>query len=232
MTNTRQLIEDIGFDQSFLDNVDPETIAGREIARVVTVHKDHFIINNGEKDVLAELVGKLIYGAQSPLDYPTVGDWVLANFYDETTFSVIHEILSRKTLLKRKTPGKKIDFQLIAANIDTAFIIQSLDGNFNLRRLERYLVMANEGHIRPIVLLSKCDLVTTEDIAKKIDDIHAIMPRLKVYPFSNIDTSGLEDIQGLLTPGNTYCLLGSSGVGKTTLLNHFIGESLLKTKTV
>ena len=147
-------------------------------------------------------------------------------------FSIIHEIIQRKSLLKRKTPGKKIDFQLIAANIDTACIVQSLDDNFNLRRLERYLVMINESNIRPIVLLSKSDLLTSDEVADRIGEIHKIMPRLNVQPFSNESESGLKSVKDLLTPGLTYCLLGSSGVGKTTLLNNLIGEYVFKTKTV
>jgi len=224
-------LEKFGFDKWFLDRI-PENLNGLEIARVVAVHKDRFTINNGEKDVFAELVGKLLYAAESPADLPIVGDWVVVNFYDKGTFSIIHDILPRKSLLKRKTPGKKIEFQLIAANIDAAFIVQSLDDNFNLRRLERYLVMVHEGNIKPIILLSKCDLESTEKIGKKVGEIHTLMPNLRVQPFSNKDESGLKQVRGILTPGHTFCLLGSSGVGKTTLLNNLIGESIFKTKTV
>jgi len=135
-------------------------------------------------------------------------------------------------LLKRKTPGKKIDFQLIAANIDVAFIVQSLNENFNLRRLERYLVMVKESNIQPIVLLSKSDLLSNEDIANKIAEIKKIMPHLQIVPFSNENESGLNQIKEITQPGLTYCLLGSSGVGKTTLLNNLIGQSTYKTKTV
>ena len=225
-------IEELGFDKWFQDNVDSEKLEGFEIARVIAVHKDSYTITNGKHDAFAELVGKMLYGAVSPIDYPAVGDWVLAKFYEENNFSIIHEIIQRKSLLKRKTPGKKIDFQLIAANIDIAFLVQSLDDNFNLRRLERYLVMINESNIRPIVLLSKSDLLTAEEIESRLGNIHKIMPSLHVQPFSNENESGLKSAKELLIPGLTYCLLGSSGVGKTTLLNNLIGESVFKTKTV
>jgi len=205
---------------------------GLEPARVVAVHKDSYMITTGEGEVLAELVGKILYSAISPMDYPAVGDWICAKFYDENTFSIVHRILQRKTLLKRKTPGKKIDFQLIAANIDTASLIQSLDDNFNLRRLERYLVMINESNIRPIVLLSKSDLLSSDEVADRILEIEEIMPHLQIQPFSSEDEFGLKEVRDLLNPGLTYCLLGSSGVGKTTLLNKLLGETLLKTKTV
>jgi ribosome biogenesis GTPase len=229
MTNS---IEKLGFGKWFKDNVDPVKLERFDIARVMAVHKESYTINNGENDVFAELIGKLVFSAASPVDFPAVGDWVLANFYDENTLSIIHHLLPRKSLLKRKTPGKKIDFQLIAANIDVAFIVQSLDADFNLRRLERYLVMAKESNIQPIALLSKSDLFKAEDIEKKIAQIHEAMPFLHVRPFSNKDASGLKKIADLLTARKTYCLLGSSGVGKTTLLNNLIGESLFSTKTV
>ena len=222
----------IGLDKRLLETVDLERLVQFEIARVIAVHKDSYTLSNGVVDVLAELVGKIIFSASSPVDYPAVGDWVLANFYDENSFGIIHEVLSRKSLLKRKTPGKKVAFQLIAANIDVAFIVQSLNDNFNLRRLERYLVMVNESHIQPIVLLSKSDLLASEDIATRIDEIQKIMPRLQVIPFSNENETGLSSVKGIMQSGLTYCLLGSSGVGKTTLINNLIGESIYKTKTV
>jgi ribosome biogenesis GTPase len=232
MNNIPEKLEKLGLDKCFLETVAPESLESFEIARVVAVHKDSYTISNGEVDVLAELVGKILFSASSPIDYPAVGDWVLSNFYDEYTFAIIHEILSRKSLLKRKTPGKKIDFQLIAANIDVAFIVQSLNENFNLRRLERYLVMANESSIQPIVLLSKSDLLASADIADKINEIQEVMPDLQVIPFSNENESGLDSVREIMQPGLTYCLLGSSGVGKTTLINNLIGQSTYRTKTV
>lgn len=232
MGNISNSIKKLGFDQSYLDLSTPERLEGFEIARVVAVHKDSYTISDGDNDVLAELVGKLLYSAGSPIDYPTVGDWVKVNFFDEDSFAIIHEVLPRKSLLKRKTPGKKIEFQLIAANIDVAFIVQSLDTNFNPRRLERYLVMSNASNIKPIVLLSKSDLLASEEVAARIAEIRNIMPDLAVQSFSSKNESGLKNIKDLLNPGLTYCLLGSSGVGKTTLLNNLIGETRFKTKTV
>jgi ribosome biogenesis GTPase len=232
MKNISHNLELLGFDRWFQDNVSSEKLEEFKLARVIAVHKDSFTINNGEIDIYAELLGKIMYSAESPIDYPAVGDWVFANLYDENALSIIHEILPRKSLLRRKTPGKKIDIQLIAANIDVAFIIQSLDEDFNLRRLERYLVMTNESKIRPTVLLSKSDLLTFEEIEKRIDKIQKIFPRLRVQSFSNENEAGLKDVKDLLNPGLTYCLLGSSGVGKTTLLNNLVGEARFKTKTV
>ncbi len=230
MTTSYKHLEQLGFDDTFLDG-NPELVSEFEIARVVAVHKDSVILSDGRDEVPAELVGKLLYGADSPDDLPTVGDWVLAKYYDNKTFSMVHAVLPRKTLLNRKTPGKRIDVQLIAANIDVAFIVQSLDANFNLRRLERYLVMIHEAGIEPIVLLSKSDLMPAEDIGARCDEIHQIMPEIDILAFSSKDRTGLAEVIGRLEGGKTYCLLGSSGVGKTTLLNHLIGEPVFRTRT-
>ncbi len=225
-------IEALGFGKWFQDNVDPVDLDSFDIARVIAVHKDSYILNNGENDAFAELIGKMLFSAASPIDFPAVGDWVLATFYDKDTFSIIHNVLPRKSLLKRKTPGKRIDFQLIAANIDVALIVQSLDTNYNLRRLERYLAMVKDSNIEPIVLLSKSDLLGTKDIQSRVKEIHKIMPFLHVQPFSNENEAGLKNVKDLLSPRKTYCLLGSSGVGKTTLLNNLIGDAIFTTKTV
>ena len=222
----------IGLSEELLETIPPASLAQFEIARVVAVHKDSYTLTNGDVEVIGELVGKIMYSASSPLDYPAVGDWVLANFYDENSFAIIHEILARKSLLKRKTPGKKVDFQVIAANVDVAFIVQSLNENFNLRRLERYLVMVNESNIEPIVLLSKSDLLSSDEISQRVHEIHQIMPDLQVVAFSNESDSGSDDVKNIMLPHRTYCLLGSSGVGKTTLINKLIGQQLYITKTV
>jgi ribosome biogenesis GTPase len=182
--------------------------------------------------VRAELTGKLIFNADSPMDFPAVGDWVIAQYFNDDSFAIIHEILPRKSVLKRKTSGKKIAFQLIAANIDTAFIVQSLDDNFNIRRLERYLVMIHDGDIEPALLLSKSDLQESVAVDKKIREIHAMMPSLPVLSFSNKTKAGINRLSEMLIPGKTFCLLGSSGVGKTTLINSLIGEPVFETRSV
>jgi ribosome biogenesis GTPase len=232
MSDIANNLEQIGFDNWIQESIPVESLQHFEIARVIAVHKDSYLVSNGEIEVLAELVGKLLFSASSPLDYPTVGDWVLVAFFDEYTFALIHEVIPRKSLLKRKTPGKKIDFQLIAANIDVALIIQSLNENFNLQRLERYLVMVNESNILPIVLLSKSDMLSSEEIKLKVTEIEKNIPHLQVTSFSNENRSGLDRIKEIMQPRLTYCLLGSSGVGKTTLINNLIGELIYKTKTV
>ena len=222
----------IGFNDWFQARVEPDKLAQHEIARVVSVHKDSYMITKGQADVFAELTGKLIFTADSAADLPTTGDWVYVDFYDDDTHAIIHDILPRKTIIHRKTSGKNFDLQLIAANIDTAFIVQSLDYNFNLRRLERYLVMINEANITPVILLSKCDLVSKDEVQEKIKNVNGISPQTTVLPFSNESGENIDSIKALLKAGETYCLLGSSGVGKTTLLNSILGDARFETKSV
>lgn len=202
------------------------------LARIVAVNKDSYHIRNKDREMLANLTGKIVYGAESNLDLPTVGDWVQVEYFNDHTLAIIRKILPRKSLLKRKMAGKQIDYQLIAANIDIAFIVQSLDFNFNIPRLERYLTMVNDSNIQPVILLSKQDLTTPELLAQKIAEITGMNHSYPIIGFSNNTGAGLEEIKALIKPGLTYCLLGSSGVGKTTLLNRLIGEDVYVTQGV
>ena len=225
-------LEHIGFNHWFRDQLDADKAAAHDIARVVSVHKDRYTITNGQGEVFAELSGRLIYSANASTDLPTTGDWVYADFYDDNTHAIIHGVFPRKTLLRRKTPGKLVDFQLIAANIDVAFVIQSADYNFNLRRLERYLVMVNESGITPVILLSKCDLIPQIEVETIKASIFSIAPQVTVLAFSSLSGENIDTIKNALLPGKTYCLLGSSGVGKTTLLNSILGSRQFETQTV
>lgn len=225
-------LEDIGFNDWFESQLDADKLAVHEVARVLSVHKDSYIISNGNRDVFAELTGSFLYVATSATDFPTVGDWVYADFYDDDTHAIIHNVIPRKTILKRKTAGKLVDFQLIAANLDVAFIIQSADYNFNLRRLERYLVMVNESGIKPIILLSKSDLISKNEVDEIKISILSIAPQVTVLAFSNMNKENIDSIKETLMYGNTYCLLGSSGVGKTTLLNSILGNGDFETQPV
>ena len=225
-------LKNLGFKTQFLDQVDAAKLIDHAVARVTAVNKDSYTIDKGNGDVPAEVTGKLMYSVESPMDLPATGDWVIARFYDNDALAIISEVLPRASVLKRKSAGKKVEFQLIAANIDTAFIVQSLDGNYNLRRLERYLVMINASHIQPVVLLSKSDLLSLDEINKKVADINDLSQDTGVVAFSNIDQAGLKSVKNLLLPGKTYCLLGSSGVGKTSLINNLLEERRFKTRNV
>ena len=222
----------LGFDQWFEDKRSEALRPDCTVARVTAVYKDSYLVRNNNSEVLAELAGSFIYSAESSIDLPSVGDWALVQFHNDDTFAIIHALLPRRSFLRRKTPGKKIDFQMIAVNIDSALIVQACDFDFNLRRLERYLVMVNEGHIEPILLLTKSDLVSPEKLEQRISEIRQANIKCKVLPLSNVTGFGVDQVRQLLEPCKTYCLVGSSGVGKTTLLNHIIGRDLFETNTV
>jgi ribosome biogenesis GTPase / thiamine phosphate phosphatase len=153
-------LADLGFDRWFqakLQQVDQREF---HLARVTRVDRERYHVRDEHDEVQAEPTGKLLYSADSSQDLPCVGDWVLVQYHNDGTLAIVHEVFPRRTYLRRKSAGNKVDYQMIASNIDVAFIMQSCDLNFNLRRMERYLVMANEGHVEPVILLSKSDLVS------------------------------------------------------------------------
>ncbi len=225
-------LKNIGFSDWFKSRSDNEKMAAHDVARIVSVHKDSYVITKGGAEVFSELSGNLLYSTESATELPTTGDWVYADFYDDDTHAIIYGVFPRKTILQRKAAGKLVDFQLIAANIDIAFIIQSLNDDFNLRRLERYLVMVNESHIEPIILLSKSDLMSHDEVDVIKKKVVSIAPQTTIITFSNLDRENIGSVASSLKCGLTYCLLGSSGVGKTTFLNSLIGKDEFETQSV
>ena len=225
-------LESIGYGDWFRRRVDDEKTATHEVARVVSVHKYSYVVTKGNGEVFAKLSGNLFHMARSSSDLPTTGDWIYAEFHDNDSQAIIHGVVPRKTLLRRKKAGKSVDFQLIAANIDVAFIIQSVDYNLNLRRLERYLVMVSESEITPVILLSKCDLISQNKVEEITGNILGVAPQTTVLAFSNVSGGNINSIKSSLLPGHTYCLIGSSGVGKTTLINRILGREQFETQSV
>ncbi|MFZ7127982.1 MAG: ribosome small subunit-dependent GTPase A [Desulfobacterales bacterium] len=225
-------LKELGFNDWFEERADTSRPADHRIARIVSRHRDSYSLHDGTSEITAEITGRLAHSAESPLDYPTVGDWVYAQYFDDGAFAVIHGILPRKSILKRKTAGRRIEYQPIAANVDTAFLIQSLETPVRLASLERYLVMSNEARIRPLVLLSKSDLVPDDRIGELLERVREGLPGVEVTTFSNLETEGPDRIGARLRPGETFCLLGPSGVGKTTLLNRLVGEAAFDTQPV
>ena len=225
-------LSEVGLDNWFKDQASELCGPGGAVARVTAVDRDRYIIRNEHGEIPAELTGKFLFTAQSPTDLPCVGDWVCVHYRDYGTHASIDHILPRKSFLRRKTPGRNIEFQMIAANIDVAFIVQSCHFDFNVRRLERYLVMVNEGHIEPLLLLTKTDLISLEAIDQLIKKIRSSGIGAGIITLSNVTGEGIDQIREIMAPGKTYCLLGSSGVGKTTLINRLVGDSGLETREV
>lgn len=199
------------------------------IARVIEVNKNSFMVSNGFNEMIAELSGKFMFDARGSTDLPTVGDWVAVQALDNFTFAIIHSVLARRTLLKRKEPGKRIDFQLIAANIDFGLIMQPAD-QLNFKLLDRYFVMLNECGIEPIVVISKVDLLSSQEIDALKHDL--IKLDNKYLLISNTADKGTDELSSMLIPYKTYCLLGKSGVGKTSLLNALLHKNVLKVNEI
>ena len=223
---------DLGFTQQLEKQAGPFLEQNMIIARVTAVNKNSFTVNNGSREIFAELTGKFLYAADEQEDLPTTGDWVAVMVFDNDELAIIHDILPRTSVLKRKRAGKEVNYQLIAANIDTAFIMQSAAGDFSLNRLERYLVMVNEGGIDAVLLINKCDTIESAVKDKMLHAIEEAHPRCPVYAVSAATGEGMDTLIERMLPGRTYCLLGSSGVGKTTMLNRLAGEDVLTVKPV
>ncbi|RJP79496.1 MAG: ribosome small subunit-dependent GTPase A [Desulfobacteraceae bacterium] len=224
-------LKDLGFDQWFEAQAAALRMDGCGFARISAVDRGSYLIKDESREVPAELSGKLTYGIDSAVDLPCAGDWVTAQYYNNDTAAIIHRVFPRKTFLRRKTPGRNIDYQMIAANIDTAFIVQSCHFDFNPSRLDRYLVMVADGHVEPVVILTKTDLITRDELDRKLAIIGSVT-KARVMSLSNITGIGFDAFQKTLLPGKTYCLLGSSGVGKTTIINRLMGREAFETKAV
>lgn len=226
-----ELIE-LGLDSWFKKRASEQCDPEQQAARVVAVDRGRFIVRNERGEFPAKVTGKIVYSADSTVDYPCVGDWVCLQYRESENFASIHSILERKSLLRRKTAGKEIEYQMIAANIDAAFIVQACHFDFNVNRLERYLVMANESHIEPYLVLTKTDLISPDQLEQLIAKIRSAGISVGIITISNVTGAGIGKLRETMHPRETYCLLGSSGVGKTTLINQLLGHDALKTSTV
>ena len=224
-------LEDLGFNK-ILKLSSEQNRDGFSTARVISINRESYIINDGKNEFFAKLTGNMIYSAESPEDFPTVGDFVLFQNFEDDSLAIIHKVLPRKSLLKRKSAGPKIEYQLIAANVDFAIIMQALDHDFNPKRLERYLAMANELDIEPIILFSKADLINNDQKDKILAEIKQSLKNVQVITFSNFNENNVEKINKILEPRKTYCMIGSSGVGKTTLMNNLMGDATFKVDKV
>lgn len=171
------------------------------------------------------------FSAKTREDFPAVGDWVALTTYEDG-FAIIHKVLPRFSTIKRQAVGQFGEIQIIATNIDYAFLVQAVDRDFNINRMERYLTICYSAKVSSIIVLTKTDLITEQQLSEIMESVIIRINNIPVFAISNETQDGYEAIKFILEKGKTYCMLGSSGVGKSTLLNNLSGRSIMKTDAI
>ncbi|HBW13632.1 MAG TPA: ribosome small subunit-dependent GTPase A [Proteiniclasticum sp.] len=219
--------ESLGFTEKVLAEASP--FESYYVGRIISQKQKLYEIALLEGTIHGEVTGKMRYEAMDPADFPVVGDFVMVDRKDETHgYAVIHEILTRKSLFVRKVAGKRRDAQAVAANVDTVFLCMALNENFNLRRLERYFAVALESGAVPVIVLTKGDLA--ENLPEKLSEVEKITLGYEVIVTSSLTGEGVEKLRPYAEKGKTVAFLGSSGVGKSSLINSLLGSSVMETK--
>lgn len=230
MKNQQYELNELGWSDWFAQRASCKP--SETIARVAAVDRDQLLLVDRSGHFRARLAGRYMHHHQLSQELPCVGDWVCVEKQLQGDFGVIHALLERKTSLRRKSAGISTQYQMIAANVDYVLIVQSCHFDFNPKRLERYLVMVMEGGAEPAILLTKTDLVDPAVLKRQLAEIQSLGITAPVIPLSNLTGDGLKDVERLLQPGKTYCFVGSSGVGKSTLINRLVGKARMETGTV
>ncbi len=199
-------------------------------ARVISQQRGLWRIAGDFAECWAEVSGTLRAGAEAGGDWPAVGDWVAAEILSGGGRPLVHKVLPRRSKFVRKVAGRRMEEQVIAANVDTAFVVMALDGDFNVRRLERYLAQCWESGAKSIVILNKAD--DCEDVPARVAEVESIAAGVPIFAVSARTGAGVDALDIFLAPGQTIVLLGSSGVGKSTLVNHFLRRDAQAVQTV
>jgi ribosome biogenesis GTPase / thiamine phosphate phosphatase len=224
-------LEDLGYNPSFEKFRTDNNLDGFETGRVISEHKERYIVRTTQGEYEAEITGNMRFTAGSREDFPAVGDWVSLTVY-EPDFAVIHKIFPRFSMIKRQSVGHSGEIQIIATNIDYAFLVQAANRDFNINRLERYLTICYAGNVIPIIVLSKTDLIDGQRISEILEKIKQRIRNVSVIAMSNESKEGYDRIKSVIKKGKTYCMLGSSGAGKSTLINNLSGKPLMKTDSI
>lgn len=221
-------LEDLGY------NIDLETYRKEQnlevfnVGRVISEHKDRYTVKAESAEFDSELIGNLRFTAESRYDLPAVGDWVAISEYDNGK-ALIHNIYPRHSIIERQAVGKSGYKQIIATNVDYGLIVQSVNRDFNINRLERYLTICNASNVKPILVLSKIDLINESELKQLLIQIKQRIKDVPLIAISNETLAGINQLSENIFKAKTYCLLGSSGVGKSTLLNKLTGKELMDT---
>lgn len=230
MDNNLRTHRELGYDDFFEANRQKLGLGGFSVARVVVEYKGAYKVVNQNGEFLARVTGKQMFVASSRADYPAVGDWVAITELDSEQ-AVIEGILPRKTIIRRRSSGKD-EAQIIGTNIDVAFVVESVDRDYNLNRYERYFVIARDGGVKPAIILNKIDLIPKAELDSKLAEIANRFPDIDVILTSTVSHEGLDELRARISKGRTYCFLGSSGVGKSSLINKLIGEDSIRVENI
>lgn len=220
----------LGWNPFFDQHFEPHRSRGLNPARVVREHGQSYQVISERGELFGQLAGRLLHGALRRSDLPAVGDWVATEAQPEEGKATIHAVLPRKSAFSRKVPHSRTEEQIVAANVDSVFLVSGLDGEFNVRRIERYLTLAWDSGANPVIVLNKTDLCP--DVEKPIEDLESIAVGVPIHLVSAKERQGLDTLRQYLTFGETVALLGSSGVGKSTLLNGLLGTERQPTAPV
>lgn len=224
-------LEQLGYNSTVEDLVIENNLRDFEIGRVISEHKERYIVKTEGGEFEAEITGNLRFTAESRLDFPAVGDWVALTVYG-SDLAIIHKIIPRFSAITRQAVGQFGDVQIIAANIDYALLVQACDRDFNINRLERYLTICHSSKVLPIIVLTKTDLLPEDSVKEIVKQINSRIKNVPVYAISNESRSGYDNLKRIFESGKSFCLLGSSGVGKSTLLNNISGREVMKTGSI
>ena len=230
LKRNKMTLEGLGYNTNFENYRKDQNLDSFGVGRVILEHKERYVVKTTENEYEGEIIGNLRFSAQNRSDFPAVGDWVAISEYDDK--ALIHSIFPRDTVIERQTVGKHGEKQIIAANIDYAFIVQAVDRDFSINRIERYLTICNIANVKPIIILNKIDLINDAELTKLIADVHDRVKQVPVITISNESLEGIEKLKESMIKGKTYCLLGSSGVGKSSLSNNLSGKQVMKTNTI
>ena len=217
----------LGWDDTLAEQFAPYAAVGLIAGRVAVPHRGAYDVLTEPGELRCDVAGRLYDESRSPADLPAVGDWVAVAPRADEAAGTIQAVLPRRTKFSRKTAWQAAEEQVLAANVDVVFIVSSLNEDLNLRRLERYLILGRESGAQPVVLLTKSDLARDPDDA--VAEVEGIAADVPVHTLSSKTGEGLDAVRSHLRPGVTAALLGSSGVGKSTLVNTLAGEELLET---
>ena len=221
----------LGWSSFFEDQLAPGDRSRYSVGRILEERRNCYVLLNEDgREVLASLAGKLQYKASGRGELPSVGDWACASVRAEEGRATIHRVLERRTKISRKGAGSVIDEQVLAANVDNVLLVNSLNQDLNPRRIERYLALVWESGARPVLLLTKADLC--DEWAEAVAEIERVAPFVPVHVVSALQGGGLDALAVYLGPGQTSVLLGSSGVGKSTLVNRMLGEERQEVRNI